>query len=139
VTVVQDDSVIDHSDAGPPHSEHPHGLTTITTVANGWDCLKVEGDILAIDVPSLAAAANHAFVKHPVRLVVDLAGVAVCVEEGIEWLREISDRVGRGGGELVVAVASGTSLRQMLENEGIATLDAAQLTRLLFDIPTAQG
>ena len=136
---VQDDFVVDHSEAGPPRREHPHGLTTITTVANGWDCLKVEGDILAIDIPSLAAAANHAFLKHPVRLVVDLTGVAVCGEEGIEWLQEISRRVGRGNGELFVAVAPGTSLRQMLENEGIATLDAAQLTRLLFDIPTAQG
>jgi hypothetical protein len=113
-------------------------LTTITTVANGWDCLKVDGDILRIDIPSLAAAANHAFLKHPVRLAVDLTGVAVCGEEGIEWLREISRRVGRGNGELVVAIASGTSLRQILENEGIATLDADQLSRLLADDPTAR-
>jgi hypothetical protein len=139
VIVVQDDFVVDHSDAGPPQPEHPHGLTTITTVANGWGCLKVEGDIFAIDIPSLAAAANHAFLKHPVRLVVDLTGVAVCVEEGIEWLREISQRVGRGNGELVVAVASGTSLRQILEKEGIATLDADQLTRFLSHDPTAHG
>jgi hypothetical protein len=139
VTVVPDDFVVDHSEALLPQPEHPHGLTTITTVANGWDCLKVEGDVLAIDIPSLSAAANHAFLKHPVRLVVDLTGVVVCLEEGIEWLREISDRVGRGGGELVVAVAAGTSLRQILEKEGMATLDGDQLTRLLSDDPTAQG
>jgi hypothetical protein len=138
VTVVQDDFV-DHSEEGPPQPEHPHGLTTITTVANGWDCLKVEGDVLAIDIPSLAASANHAFLKRPVRLVVDLTAVVECREEGIGWLREISDRVGRGGGELVVAVASGTPLHNCLGSEGIATVDEGQLTRLLSDDPSARG
>jgi hypothetical protein len=139
VTVVQDDFVVDHSEVLPPPPEHPHGLTTITTVANGWDCLKVVGDVLAIDIPSLSAAASHAFLKHPVRLVVDLTGVAVCLEEGIKWLREISQRVGRGHGELVVAVASGTPLHNCLESEGIATVDEGQLTRLLSDDPSARG
>jgi hypothetical protein len=139
VIVVQDDLVVDHSDAVTRQPEHPHGLTTITTVANGWDCLKVVGDILMLDIPSLSAAASHAFLKRPVRLVVDLTGVGVCVEEGIKWLGEISQRLGRGNGKLVVAVRAGTSLRQALEKEGIATLDSDQLTRLLFDERTARG
>lgn len=139
MTVVQDDLVVDHSEALPPQPEHPHGLRTITARVNGWDWVKVEGDMLAIDIPSLAAAANHAFLKHPVRLLVDLTAVVVCLEEGIGWLREISDRVGRGGGELVVAVASGTPLHNCLESEGIATVDEGQLTRLLSDDPTARG
>jgi hypothetical protein len=139
VTVVEDDLVVDHSEALPPQPEHPHGLRTITTRVNGWDWVKVEGDMLAIDIPSLAAAANHAFLKHPVRLLVDLTAVVVCLEEGIGWLREIADRVGRGGGELVVAVASGTPLHNCLESEGIATVDEGQLTRLLSNDPTARG
>lgn len=139
MTVVQDDLVVDHSEALPPQPEHPHGLRTITTRVSGWDWVKVEGDMLAIDIPSLAAAANHAFLKHPVRLLVDLTAVVVCLEEGIGWLREIADRVGRGGGELVVAVASGTPLHNCLESEGIATVDEGQLTRLLSDDPTARG
>lgn len=139
MSVVEDDFVVDHADLVSSRPEHPHGLRTITTVANGWDCLKVEGDVLAIDIPSLAAAANHAFLKHPVRLLVDLTAVVVCLEEGIGWVREISDRVGRGGGELVVAVASGTPLHNCLESEGIATVDEGQLTRLLSDDPSARG
>lgn len=137
--VVQDDFVADHAEAVRSRSEHPHGLRTITTVANGWDCLKVEGDVFAIDIPSLSAAANHAFLRYPVRLVVDLTAVVVCLEEGIGWLWEISQRVGRGGGELVVAVAPGTPLQEVLENEGIATFDGNQLARLLSDDPTDRG
>jgi anti-anti-sigma regulatory factor len=138
VIVVQDDFVVDHAETVPSRSEHPHGLRTINTIVNGWDCLKVEGDIFAIDIPSLSAAANHAFLKRPVRLVVDLTAVVVCREEGIGWLREVSHRVGRRGGELVVAVATDGPLQQLLEYEGVATSDGNQVTRLLSDDPTAR-
>lgn len=120
-------------------SRHSHGLKTTTTVTSGWDLVKVEGDVLSIDIPSLSAAANPAFLRHPVRLVIDLTVVVMCLEEGIRWLREPSQRVGRGGGELIVAVAPGTPLQEALENEGIATFDGNQLARLLSDIPTDRG
>ncbi len=120
-------------------SEHPHGLRTTTTLTSGWDFLKVEGDVHAIDIPSLSAAANHAFLRHPVRLIIDLTAVAVCLEEGVGWLRGVSLRVGRGGGELVVAVVPDTPLQQLLESEGIGTFDGSQLARLLLGDPKSRG
>lgn len=136
MVVAQDDFVVDHVGTVPSRSEHPHGLRTINTIANGWDFLKVEGDIFAIDIPSLSAAANHAFLKRPVRLVLDLSAVVVCRKAGVAWIRETSHRVGRQGGELVVAVAADAPLRQLLEHEGIATIDESELSRLLSDDPT---
>ena len=128
--VAENDLAADRSERVPSLREHPHGLRTITDLVNGWDCLEVEGEILAIDIPSLAAAANHAFVKYPVRLIVDLTGVIVCHEEGIRWLREIADRIDRGNGELLVGVVPGGPLHQLLEDENIATIGPTQLALL---------
>ena len=140
MTVVQDGFVqSDPAEEVARSSQHPHGLKTTTTVMNSWDLVKVEGDVFSIDIPSLSAAANHAFLRHPVRLVIDLTVVDVCLEEGIRWLREMSQRVGRCGGNLVVAVAPGTPLQEALESEGIATFDGNQLARLLSDVPTDRG
>ena len=136
--VVQDDFVADPAEVVSSRSAHPHGLRTITTIANGWDCLKVEGDVLAIDIPSLSAAANHAFVKYPVKLVVDLTGVIACHEEGIRWLRGIADRIDRGNGEFLVGVVPGGPLHQLLESEDIATIEPTQLALLRDNDPNLQ-
>ena len=137
--VVADEFVAHHSEAVPSRPEQPHGLRTITTVANGWDFLKVEGDVFAIDVPSLSAAANHAFLKYPVKLIVDLTGVVVCHEEGIHWLREIAGRIDRGNGEFLVGVVPGGALHQLLDSEDIATIEPAQLAFLRDNDPSFRG
>jgi len=136
--VVENDYVGDHSDVDLARPRQPHGLRTITTRTNGWDCVKVEGDVLPIDIPSLSAAANHAFVKYPVKLVVDLTGVIACHEEGIRWLRGIADRIDRGNGKFLVGVVPGGPLHQLLESEDIATIEPTQLALLRDSDPNLQ-
>ena len=136
--VVENDHVGDDSDVVLSWPRQPHGLRTISTRANGWDCVKVEGDVLPIDIPSLSAAANHALVKYPVKLVVDLTGVIVC-EEGIRWLRGIADRIDRGNGEFLVGVVPGGPLHQLLEGEDIATIEPTQLALLRDNDQISKG
>lgn len=88
----------------PSRPGRPHGMKTITSFQNGWDTVKVVGDIRPVDIPSLKSAAQGAFLRRPVRLVIDLAEVPSCDSEGIRWILETRQRIAKCGGELKVVV-----------------------------------
>lgn len=99
------------SSAVKPQNSHepsrpgcPHGMKTTTSFQNGWDTIKVVGDIRPVDIPSLKSAAQGAFLKRPVRLVIDLAEVPSCDSEGIRWILETRQLIAKCGGELKVVV-----------------------------------
>jgi hypothetical protein len=88
----------------PSGPGRPHGMKTITSFQNGWDTIKVIGDIWPVDIPSLKSAVVGAFLRRPVRLAIDLSEVSACGSEGIRWILETRQRIARCGGELKVAV-----------------------------------
>jgi anti-anti-sigma regulatory factor len=89
----------------------------------GWDLIKVVGDIRPIDVPSLAMASRHAFRRRPPRLVVDLTDVAECDTAGIRWLRAVGNRIVSCGGEFRVAAVVAKPLGRLLQSSGIEVHD----------------
>ena len=89
----------------PSRPGRPHGMKTITSFQHGWDTIKVVGDIRPVDTPSLNSAAQGAFLRRPVRLVIDLAEVPSCEPEGIRWIQETRQRIAKCGGELKVVGA----------------------------------
>lgn len=93
-------------------SRLPHRMKTITSWRDGWDTVKVVGDIGPDDIGSLKSATDGAFLKRPVRLVIDLSEVNCCCSEGIHWILETRQRIARCGGELrVVVLPNGSGLK----------------------------
>jgi hypothetical protein len=87
-------------------------MKTITSIQNGWDTIKVVGDIRPVDIPSLNSAAQGALLRRPVRLVIDLSEVPSCEPEGIRWIQKTRHQIVSGGGELkVVDLPNGSTDR----------------------------
>lgn len=85
-------------------SDRPHGMRTITSFDEGWDTIRVIGEVRPVDIPSLKASALSALVRRPVRLVIDLSEMTSCVPEGVQWILETRQRAARCGGELKVVL-----------------------------------
>lgn len=84
--------------------DRPHGMRTITSFENGWETIRVVGDIRPVDISALRSAALGAFLRRPVRLVIDLSQVSDCDSEGVRWILDTRQRIARCGGELKVVV-----------------------------------
>lgn len=81
-----------------------HGMKTITSFQNGWNTINIIGEIRSVDIPSLKASALEAFLRRPVRLVIDLSQVRSLDPGAIQWILETRQRIARLGGELKVVM-----------------------------------
>lgn len=91
----------------------PHGMKTITSFQNGWDTIRIIGEIRPVDIRSLKACALGALLRRPVRLAIDLSEVKSCDPEGIRWILETRQRIARCGGELKVVIRPRVGLEPM--------------------------